>query len=329
LKAAAYSAGLLGLAVLIGLVIHADVPAILHVWKQAGTPLLWLIPYRVIFFALYAVGWRAMLRPFDPGGQARFGYVLWVTTVREAVDRLLPVASVGGGVVGVRLMRRRGLAAVPVSATVIVEILLTLITLYVFGALATVLLLHSGASGDHRHVIAALAFSLVIPLGSLLLLRYGSVFQRLERLVGPMVGISDRDVAVSLDVDLRACLARLRTLGLAGVLQFVALVSASLEIWWALRLFGHPVTAAAAVMLEGLTQALRHLAFIVPAGLGVQEGALVLFGHALGISTELALAVSAVKRLREILCGVPPLLWWQWLETRTLGGHARATRHIP
>ena len=326
MKAAAYIAGLLGLALLIGLVIHADVPAILHIWKQAGVPLLWLVPYRVIFFALYAVGWRAMLRPFDPGGRAGFGYVLWVTTVREAVDRLLPVASVGGGLVGVRLMRRRGLATVPVSATVIVEILLTLITLYLFGALATLILLHSGANSNHRDVIAVLALSMLIPLGSLLLLRYGSVFQRMERFLGPMVGLKGSDAAAALDADLHACLSRLRTLGVAGALQFVALVSAAFEIWWALRLFGHPVSGAAAVMLEGLTQALRHLAFIVPAGLGVQEGALVLFGHALGVSTELALAVSAVKRLRELFCGVPPLLWWHWLETRTLGRHARATR---
>ena len=326
MKAAAYIAGLLGLALLIGLVIHADVPAILHIWKQAGAPLLWLIPYRVIFFALYAVGWRAMLCPFDPGAKAGYGYVLWVTTVREAVDRLLPVASVGGGVVGVRLMRARGLAAVPVSATVIVEILLTLITLYVFGAVATLILLHSGASSNHRDVIAVLTFSLPIPLGSLLLLRYGAVFQRMERFLGPMVGLHESDAGASLDADLRACLARLRTLGVAGALQFVALVSASFEIWWALQLFDHPISGAAAVMLEGLTQALRHLAFIVPAGLGVQEGALVLFGHTLGISTELALAVSAVKRMREVLCGVPPLLWWQWLESRNLGDHARTTR---
>ena len=322
MKAAAYIAGLCGLALLVGLVVHADVPAILHTWQQAGARLLWLVPYRVLFFALYAVGWRAMLRPFDPHGRAGFGYVLWVTTIREAVDRLLPVASVGGGVVGVRLMRRRGLATVSVSATVIVEILLTLITLYVFGALATVILLHSGASSNHRDVIVVLAFSLPIPLGSLLLLRYGSVFQRLERFLGPLVGLDESDAGVALDADLRACLGRVRTLGVARALQFVALVSAAVEIWWALRLFGHPVSAASAVMLEGLTQALRHLAFIVPAGLGVQEGALVLFGHALGISTELALAVSAVKRLREFLCGVPPLLWWQWLETRTLGDHA-------
>jgi hypothetical protein len=50
----------------------------------------------------------------------------------------------------------------------------------------------------------------------------------------------------------------------------------------------------------------------------VQEAALVLFGHALGVSTELALAVSAVKRMREVLCGLPPLLSWQWLEARRL-----------
>ena len=61
MKAAAYIAGLLGLALLTGLVLHADVPVIVHTWKVAGYPLLWLIPYRLIFFALYAVG-RSMAR---------------------------------------------------------------------------------------------------------------------------------------------------------------------------------------------------------------------------------------------------------------------------
>jgi putative membrane protein len=318
MKAAAYIAGLLGLVLLTTLVVHADVPAMLRIWRLAGAALLWLVPYRMIFFALYAVGWRAMLQPFDPSGKAGFGYILWVTTVREAVDRLLPVASVGGGVVGVRLMRWTGLAIVPVSATIIVEILLTLFALYLFGALATLILLGNGASGEHREVIAVLALSLPIPLGTLLLLRYGAVFARLERFLGPMVGLSGGAAATSLDADLRACLGRIGTLLLAGGLQLVALIGTSFEIWWAMRLFDHPIGLSSCVMLEGLTQALRHLAFIVPAGLGVQEAALVVFGHSLGISTELALAVSAVKRMREVLCGVPPLLSWQWLEARRL-----------
>jgi putative membrane protein len=318
MKAAAYIAGLLGLALLTALVIHADVPAMLHTWRLAGAALLWIVPYRLIFFALYAVGWRALLRPFDPGGKARFGYVLWVTTVREAVDRLLPVASVGGSVVGVRLMRWTGLAIAPVSATIIVEILLTLFVLYMFGALATLILLGNGAGGADGKVLVVLALSLSIPLGSLLLLRYGAVFARLERFLGPLVGLARGAVGASLDADLRSCLGRVRTLLLAGALQLVAFISASFEIWWAMRLFEHPISPSSAVMLEGLTQGLRHLAFIVPAGLGVQEAALVLFGHTLGISTELALGVSAVKRAREVLCGIPPLLCWQWLEARRL-----------
>ena len=318
MKAAAYIAGVLGLGLLAALLMHTDVPALLRTWKMASAALLWLVPYRIIFFALYAVGWRALLRAFDVTGRAGFSYVLWVTTVREAVDRLLPVASLGGGVLGVRLMRWRGLAAVPVSATIIVEILLNLMALYLFGALATLILLGSGAGGSHQTVVMVLALSLPIPVVSLLLVRYGSVFQRLHGLLSPMVGLTGAAAAVSLDEDLRSCLGRVRTLAFAAALQFVALVSAAFEIWWALRLFGHPVSAAAAVMLEGLTQAVRHLAFIVPAGLGVQEAALVLFGHTLGISTELALAVSAVKRAREVLCGVPPLLSWQWLEARRL-----------
>jgi hypothetical protein len=71
-------------------------------------------------------------------------------------------------------------------------------------------------------------------------------------------------------------------------------------------------------MLEGMTQAMRHLAFVVPAGLGVQEAGFVLFGHALGISTELALAVSMAKRMREVVCGVPALVTWQWREAARL-----------
>jgi hypothetical protein len=72
------------------------------------------------------------------------------------------------------------------------------------------------------------------------------------------------------------------------------------------------------LVLESMTQAVRHIAFIVPAGLGVQEAGLVVFGHAVGISGEMALAVAMVKRMREVAWGVPALLSWQWLEGRRL-----------
>src|SRR5262249_24752068 len=102
------------------------------------------------------------------------------------------------------------------------------------------------------------------------------------------------------------------------LLHFAALLSGSFEVWFALRLFGHPVSAADAVIMESMCQALRTLAFVIPAGLGVQEAGLVIFGHLLGVSSELALAVSLAKRLREVLCGLPGLASWQWVEGRRL-----------
>ncbi len=305
---------------LITLVLRADATAILQTAELAGWNLLWLIPYRVLYFLLFAIGWRNLLRPNDPERQAGLGYILWVTSVREAIDRLLPVASVGGGVAGIRLLRWRGLATAPVSASVIVEILLTLIGIYLFTVVGVLLLVNVSTTGrEYRSLLLALLFSLPVPAVPALLLRYGAVFERLERLVRPLVGQSAMSKgAPLLDQELRACLRRGWTLLVAGTLQFTALVSGSFEIWFALRLFGHPVGASDALILESMTQALRHLAFVIPAGLGVQEAGLVLFGHALGISGELALAVSMAKRMREVLCGVPSLMSWQWAEGRRL-----------
>ncbi|HEV7612974.1 MAG TPA: lysylphosphatidylglycerol synthase domain-containing protein [Steroidobacteraceae bacterium] len=320
MKYAAYIGGLLGLALLVTLVIRADFSAIMHTLGSGGWQLLWLIPYRALFFFLYAVGWLVLLRPYDPERRAGLGYLFWVAAVREAVDRLLPVASVGGSVVGIRLVRWRGLATAPIAASVIVEIVLTLIVLYLFTALGLCLLVEFGAAGQAYHrVLLAFLLTLPVPVASALLLRYGSAFERLHRFLRPLVGESTlSEQAASLDHELRASMRRALRLLLAGGLQFAAFISGSFEIWFALRLFGHPVGWGTAVVLESMTQAVRHLAFVVPAGIGVQEAGLVVFGHALGISGELALAVSMAKRTREVLCGLPALLSWQWLEGRRL-----------
>jgi len=301
---------------LVTLVIHANFFAMVQTLGSGGWALLWLVPYRALFFSLYAVGWLALLRPYDPRGRAGLGYLFWVTTVREAVDRLLPVASVGGSVVGIRLVRWRGLPGAPVSASVIVEIVLTLIASYLFTAVGLLLLLEFSATSHAYHrVLLVFLLSLPVPAATVLLLRYGSVFGRLHKFLRPLVGEGAMsEGAASLDHELRAFFGRAWSLFLAGTLQFGALISGSFEIWFALRLFGHPVDPGTALLLESMTHAVRQLAFVVPAGLGVQEAGLVLFGQAFGIPGELALAVSMAKRLRELLWGFPSLMSWQWAE---------------
>jgi putative membrane protein len=306
------------LVLLVGIFLHADLPGIWHVASLAGGNLLWLAPYRLLFFLLYALGWAELLRPYDPGKRIGLKYLFWATSVREAIDRLLPVASVGGGVVGIRLIHLRGLPMAAAGATVIVEILLTLVAVYVFTVIGLLLLveLHPAGSGT-RYLIPALLLSFPVPVLTAALLRYGSVFARLQGILQRIAGVEIPDEsATSLDREIRSCLGRTPAILLAGSLELAALASGSLEIWFVLRVIGHPIDMASALIMESLMQALRHLAFVVPAGIGVQEAALVVFGHTFGLTSELALTVSLAKRARELLCGVPALISWSLLEGR-------------
>lgn len=322
----AYLGGLLGLALLLVLTLRADFAALIHLWLLAGWSLLWLVPYRGFYFLLYALGWRRLLGAY-PKAQLSFGYLWWVTTVREAVDRLLPVASVGGGVVGVRLVSWRGVSRIQAGTSVIVEVILTLMAAYMFAAWGVIAMLKiSALSAGQRHALTSIAMTLPVPIACFVLLRRGSWFSRLERILGGIVKIGAPEArGAALDLELRSALGRTAVLLQAGALQLTALISASFEIWLVLRLFGHPVDALTALMLESATQAVRHLAFFIPGGIGAQEAGFVLFGRLFGIDADLALAVSFAKRLREVLCGLPSLISWQWLEARRLRQAARTT----
>jgi putative membrane protein len=318
----AYIGGFIGLALLVILMVRADLAGMLRVTVAAGLPLLWLLPYRGLFYLLYAIGWLRLVRPVDPEKRAGLGYLWWATAVREAIDRLLPVASLGGGVIGVRLLRWRGLDIGGAAAGVIIEMVLTFIATYLFTVLGLILLLGVDAAAQEYHrVLLTLIFTLPAPIIMFLLLRHGALFTRIENYLRPLVGMTAMsEGAASLDHELRSALDRHGNVASVVLLHFAALLSGSFEIWLALQLFGHPVSVADAVILESMCQALRTAAFLVPAGLGVQEAGLVIFGHVLGVSSELALAVSLAKRLREILTGLPALASWQWVEGKRLRG---------
>jgi len=104
--------------------------------------------------------------------------------------------------------------------------------------------------------------------------------------------------------------------------RFAGWAAGTGEIWLTMYFLGHPITLAEALILESLVVAVRGAAFMVPGALGVQEGGMVLFAVVLGLGPELGLAVSLVKRVRELALGVPGLLAWQWAEGKRLADGA-------
>jgi len=324
MKLASALAGLLGIVILTVLVVHQGLGEVMHLLGQAGFGLLWLVPFHALPLLLDAQGWRVLLEPRDPEGRARLPFLFWVATVREGVNRLLPTANVGGELIGIRLTKwRLPDSGAAIAASIIMEVLFTLVNQYIFTALGIVLLVAATQASEQTWtILAGLALSLPLPIMFGALLRYGKIFERMEQVVEKMLGGSNRLAALlggaSLDSEIRALYAHHGRLMLGLLWQLAGYILGSFETWLALYLLGHPVSIWAAIAVEASTQAVRHLIFIVPAGLGIQEAGLVLFGQIVGIDSNVALSLSLAKRMREVLFGVPALLSWQFLEARRL-----------
>ena len=317
---------LAGLALLIALIVHEG-SAIFIPIARAGRVLLWLVPLHAVPLLLDSLGWRVLIARWR---ESRIGTLFWIAGVREGVDRLLPAANIGGALVGIRLLAERGVDGVVAAASVTTETVLTVVSQYVFvmvGVLCLLRLTDTVQFADD--VLIGLAASLPLVVLLAVLLRYGSVFARMERLAVRLLGEQKLSFLAGQSANLDAAIGELcsdRSRLLTTVAwQVTGMVSGSLETWLALRWLGHPVPFGAAVALESLTLAVRNFVFLVPAGLGVQEASLVGFGALLGVNGDLALALSLAKRMREILFGVPALLSWYWVEGRRELQHVRGS----
>jgi putative membrane protein len=94
----------------------------------------------------------------------------------------------------------------------------------------------------------------------------------------------------------------------------------AVEVWVALYAMGHPVSISEAIVIESLGQAVRGAAFAVPGALGVQEGGFIALCALFGVPAGPALALSLVKRVPDLVLGLPGLLAWQSLEGRRVFG---------
>jgi putative membrane protein len=264
-----------------------------------------------------------LFRPVDHERRATLPFLLWVAAVREAIGRLLPAASIGGEVVGIRLSRLRLADTTAVAATVIVEVLITLVVQYLFCGLGLVLILHTApGTGQLWSYSVGLLLSLPIPIVIFFLLRHGAVFERLETIAKRLLGMENRLAmrldGARLDGEVHRLFRQPGRLTRTLAWQFAGYLIGSAETWFALQLLGHPVDVGVAIAIEALTQAVRHATFFVPGGIGLHEAGVMLLASLAGVTGEAALSLALIKRMREVLFGVPALLSWQWVEARQL-----------
>jgi len=105
-------------------------------------------------------------------------------------------------------------------------------------------------------------------------------------------------------------------LAASAALHLLAWIGAGIGTFIAFRLVGGRIGFLNAVALEALLCTLRSIAAPVPAAIGVQEWGYAMLAPLFGLPAEMGVAVSLLKRAREIVLGVPALLYWQSVEGR-------------
>jgi putative membrane protein len=192
--------------------------------------------------------------------------------------------------------------------------------LFTFAGLL-LLVLHLGSRRVALQVVIGVGVMTAMLLGFYAIQRRG-LFAVLHRLLERVAHTGDwrslATSAIALDAEVQRLYGHVAALTTATTCHVVGWALGSLEIWVALRALGHPLDVTATVLWESLAQAIRTAAFVVPGALGVQEGSYLLLGGLLGLPPDVALAVSLVRRVRELAIGIPGLIVWQMHSARAL-----------
>jgi len=301
----------LGVALCIGLALWQDTGAIVDALRAVGWGALAVVAFHLVPMAADTWAWRHLL---PAGARPRFASLLWMRWVGEAVNGLLPAAQIGGDILRGRLVAARGVPGAAAGASIVVDLTLSIVTLFLFTAFGVALVMFGMGDVPHAGLLASAAGGLAVVV-ALVALQHAGLFERLARLAvlpfggdawqGLVAGGGALDRAVShlyrqrLPLAASACWALFAWLAGAG------------EIWLALYFLGVPLGPIEALVLESLTQAVRSAVFPVPGALGIQEGGFLAVGLLLGLPAEIALATALLRRLRELAFGIPGLLSWR------------------
>lgn len=260
--------------------------------------------------SLEGFAWRLLV----PG--ARVWVLIWARFIRDAGSEVLPVSQMGGCVLGARAAALAGVPGSVAAATTMVDLTLEFLAKLAYMAVGLILLVNLRPGMPVAlPVTFGFAASGLFAIVFVLLQRRGfAAFDRFARMLGR--GWAERTISGMAAVNAALAGIYRRSAGLWGgfALHLACWVLSAAEVWIVLYLAGAPLGFPSVLVIESLLYAIRTVAFAIPNAVGVQEGAYVLIGAAFGLTPEMALAISLLKRARDIVIGLPALATWQVIE---------------
>jgi putative membrane protein len=219
-------------------------------------------------------------------------------------------------VVGIGAVRRRGVSEPLAVGSQIVDLtteMASQLFYTLFGvAMLTAILAHATAMRQLLWTVVA-AFA----AGAIGLVAFVALQGRGLDLIGAIAARWLKDTKERTDAIravLRDVYAQPLRLLTGGLLHSLGWVWSGAGSWLALKLMGVDVALWKVLTMESLISAVKSMAFLTPGALGFQEGAYVLIAPLFGLTAEATLAVSLLRRAKDLALGAPAMLVWQYLE---------------
>ncbi|MCC7047600.1 MAG: flippase-like domain-containing protein [Alphaproteobacteria bacterium] len=313
LKPTTYALLAIGLLAAIAMVLWRGVGVVAGTIGLVG----WWFPALVAWYAApvmaMGISWSLV---FPPGAGLPIGAVTYINYLGASINALLPVGAIGGEMVKALMAMRRGVPGPLAGAAVVTDKATQAASQLAFALMGVGALIYLEAHADIVTGLLGATLFFCVLLGAFFWFQREGMFSRLALVIQRLTrgrswwnivgGAAELDRALDRIDRHRARITGSCAWRLAARLLLVV------ETWLIAGLMGHPIGWIEALMLESLTQAVRGMAFLVPSGLGAQEGAFLLLADTAGLPLDVALSLSLVKRGREICAGMPALVALQW-----------------
>jgi putative membrane protein len=269
--------------------------------------------FALLVFVSLAFAWYTLL---PPSQRRPLRDIYLARVVRDSIAEISPFSPVGGMVAAARLMVLKGMspayAAASVAGDATTEAMAQMVFLAFGLGLGFSQFRHLEGSGPLTEAMLAVLLLAIPGIALLIFLqKKGAGFA--ERLAARFFPLRE-------GVSFRAAIEELYDspprLALSAALHLLAWIGAGVGTFISFRLVGGQIGFLNAIALEALLCTLRSIAAPVPAAIGVQEWGYAMLAPLFGLPAEMGVAVSLLKRAREIVLGVPALLYWQSVEGR-------------
>lgn len=290
-------------------------------WPKFGV----IIGWQFILFIILGLAWEAIV----PGGARRRPWLLiWGRMVRDSSANCLPFSQVGGFVFGARAVTLHGMPWSTATASTVVDVTAEFLAEVAFTAIGLgILLARAPRSELAVPVEVGLGLAVAGCCGFVWLQRGAEpLFARISgRIAGRWFSNAQGRLRV-LQGELSQIYGHTLRLAAGFTMHLAGWMGTGVAGFIFYRAIGVPIAFDDALAIEALLAGIAAVSFLVPVNAGVQEAGYAGLGAIFGVPPGLSLAVSLLRRARDLAIGVPTLLVWQAIEMRRLRQKARQSK---